>query len=173
MGKFYFGEQNANIYIPQGGEEYAIVCSDRQGEMPLCFKTRENGSYTITVNPKGVAFGYLHLIDNMTGANIDLLATPSYTFTARNDDYASRFKLVFNTLGGGSENEDFAFISNGNLIVNGEGTLQVIDIIGRTLFTKELSTFNSSLSTLNFTPGIYVLQLINGEQVRTQKIVIP
>ena len=172
LGKFYFGEQNGNIYIPQGGEEYAIVCSDRQGEMPLCFKARENGSYTITVNPEGVTFDYLHLIDNMTGANIDLLATPSYTFTARNDDYASRFKLVFNTLGGGSENEDFAFISNGNLIVNGEGTLQVIDIIGRTLFTKELSTFNSSLSTLNFTPGIYVLQLINGEQVRTQKIAV-
>ena len=170
LGKFYFGEQNGNIYIPQGGEEYAIVCSDRQGEMPVCFKARENGSYTITVNPEGVTFGYLHLIDNMTGVDVDLLQTPEYTFTTKTTDYESRFKLVFNA--NGNDNENFAFISNGNLIVNGEGTLQVIDIIGRTLFTKELSTFNSSLSTLNFTPGVYVLQLINGERVRTQKIVM-
>ena len=53
---------------------------------------------------------YLHLIDNMTGADVDLLSpegviagedpqspTPSYTFTAKTTDYESRFKLVFST----------------------------------------------------------------------------
>ena len=44
--------------------------------------------------------------------------------------------------------------------------------MGRQLFSKELSTFNSQLSTLNYTPGVYVLRLINGDNVRTQKIVV-
>ena len=49
-----------------------------------------------------------------------MLQTPSYTFSARNDDYASRFKLVFKALGNSSETEeDFAFISNGEIIING------------------------------------------------------
>ena len=62
LGKFYFGEQSANIYLPQGGEAYAIAYSDKQGEMPLNFKAKENGTYTLTVNPEGVEVGYLHLI---------------------------------------------------------------------------------------------------------------
>lgn len=33
----------------------------------------------------------------LTGADIDLLQTPSYTFEAKADDSASRFKLVFAT----------------------------------------------------------------------------
>jgi hypothetical protein len=174
LGKFYFGEQDANIYIPQGNEDYAIAYSNGQGEMPLCFKARENGEYTLTVSaPLTSNLSTLTLIDNLTGANVDLLQTPSYTFTARNDDYASRFKLVFNAQQGGAEvDDDFAFISNGEIIVNGTGTLQIIDALGRELVRRDLSTLNSHLSTLTYKPGVYVLRLINGDQVKTQKMVI-
>jgi hypothetical protein len=174
LGKFYFGEQDANIYIPQGNEDYAIAYSNGQGEMPLCFKARENGEYTLTVSaPLTSNLSTLTLIDNLTGANVDLLQTPSYTFTARNDDYASRFKLVFNAQQGGEEaDDDFAFISNGEIIVNGTGTLQIIDALGRELVRRDLSTLNSHLSTLTYKPGVYVLRLINGDQVKTQKMVI-
>ncbi len=97
----------------------------------------------------------------------------SYTFTAKTTDYESRFKLVFSICeDANGDNEAFAFISNGNIIVNGEGTLQIFDILGHQLFTKQLSTLNSQLSTLNYTPGIYVLRLIDRGKVRTQKIVI-
>ncbi|MBR7023106.1 MAG: T9SS type A sorting domain-containing protein, partial [Bacteroidales bacterium] len=61
---------------------------------------------------------------------------------------------------------------NGNIIINGTGTLQIIDILGKELERKELSTLNSQLSTLNFVPGVYVLRLVGGDSVRTQKIVI-
>ena len=181
LGKFYFGTQNANIYIPQGQEEYAIASSNGQGEMPVNFRAKENGTYTISVNPEGVEMNYLHLIDNMTGADVDLLATNggdakhcvSYTFTAKTTDYESRFKLVFSADEDVCEpNEAFAFISNGNIIVNGEGTLQIFDILGHQLFTKQLSTLNSQLSTLNYKSGVYVLRLIDGDTIRTQKIVI-
>ena len=173
LGKFYFGTQNANIYIPQGQEEYAIASSNSQGEMPVNFRAKENGTYTISVNPEGVEMNYLHLIDNMTGADVDLLTSPNYTFTAKTTDYESRFKLVFSADEDVCEpNEAFAFISNGNIIVNGEGTLQVFDILGHQLITKQLSTLNSKLSTLNYKSGVYVLRLIDGDTIRTQKIVI-
>ena len=183
LSKFYFGTQNANIYIPQGNEEYAIAYSNGQGEMPLNFKAKENGTYTISVNPEGVEMDYLHLIDNMTGADIDLLAAnggdainrvSTYTFEAKTTDYESRFRLVFaadEAVCGPSE--EFAFIdASGNIIVNGEGTLQVFDVLGHQLVTKQLSTLNSQHSTLNYKSGVYVLRLINGDDVKTQKMVI-
>ena len=71
------------------------------------------------------------------------------------------------------DNETFAFIdASGNIIVNGEGTLQVFDVLGHQLVTKQLSTLNSQLSTLNYKSGVYVLRLINGDDVKTQKMVI-
>ena len=171
LAKYIFKEKNAKLYFTLDGEDYAIVNSDTHGEIPVNFKGK-NGEYTITVNPENVELSYFHLIDNLTGANTDLLQTPSYTFTARSDDYASRFKLVFNANHNQNNNEDFAFISNGEIIVNGEGTLQVIDAFGRILFTQENSPLTSHLSTLTFKPGVYVLRLINGENDKTQKIVI-
>ena len=107
-------------------------------------------------------------------ADIDLLQTPSYTFEAKTTNYESRFKLVFsaNNNDNDIEDENFAFISNGNLIINGTGTLQVFDILGHELFRNELPTANSQLPTANFPAGVYVLRLINGHDVKTQKIVV-
>ena len=184
LGKYYFGEQNANIYIPQGGKDYAIasVSDGRDGvhtvstnEIPVNFKATENGSYTITVAPEGVEMAYLHLIDNRTGADVDLLASPEYIFTAKTTDYESRFKLVFvanNEDGASAGSGTFAFYSNGNWIVLNEGraTLQVIDVTGRILSSE---TVNGNVSkAINATPGVYVLRLVNGEDVKTQKIVV-
>ena len=78
--------------------------------------------------------------------------------------------------------DDFAFISNDELIVNGTGTLQIFDVLGHELFRKELSTFHFTshsvgepfgvpLSTSIFPTGVYVLRLINGDKVKTQKII--
>lgn len=170
LGKYYFGEQSANLYIPQDHEEYAIVFCDNQGEMPLNIVAWENGEYTLTINPVGLGMNYLHLLDNLTGADIDLLASPSYTFSARNDDYAARFKLAFCAQSGNTEDYgDFAYISNGNIIINGEGTVLMSDVNGRIIVRKKGI---HSISTKNMTSGVYILRLIDGEKVRNQKIII-
>ena len=177
LPKFRFGAPRASISIPQGNEEYAIVSAGAQGELPLNFKTKENGEYTLTVsetaNCQLPIANYLHLIDNLTGADIDLLQTPSYTFAARNDDYPSRFKLVFSTSSNDADDDNFAFISNGDIIITeGDGTLQIFDILGKNIFTREITTVNCQLPTANLTPGVYLLRLIKGKDVKTQKIVI-
>ena len=171
LPKFRFGD-NAQIYLLQNNEDYAVANAETAGEMPVNFKATRNGEYTLTVNPENVEMEYLHLIDNLTGNDVDLLATPSYTFSAMADDYASRFRLVFSANNNNLNNDDnFAFISNGQLVVNSEGTLQVFDALGRQLYVKELSTANYQLPIVT-SPGVYVLCLINGENVKTQKIVI-
>ncbi len=168
LEKFVFNADLAKLYIPQDGKDYAITNAERQGEMPLNFEATENGEYTIAVNPENMEMGYLHLVDNLTGADVDLLASPSYTFQAKTTDYESRFKLVF-AVGSSTDSDTFAFISNGNIIVNGEGTLQMMDVTGRVVWVGDAI---NRVSTSGMPAGVYVLRLINGNDVKTQKIII-
>jgi len=174
LGKFDFNKDNAKLYIPQGNEDYAIAYAEKQGEMPLNFETNVNGNYTITINPENVEMDYLHLIDNMTGKDVDLLATPSYTFESKTSDYASRFRLVFSASGdtNNEDEESFAFVSNGNIIVTGDyanAMLQIVDMLGHVVVNTNVAHI---VSTDGIASGVYVLQLIIGNDIKTQKIVV-
>ena len=173
LPKFQINRSSTKVYIPQDNNDYAVVNAERAGEMPVNFKAKENGTYTLSLSSEEVACDYLHLIDNMTGADVNLLQSPNYTFEAKTTDYESRFKLVFSTqVPEPVEGPDqpFAFISNGELIVNGEGMLQVIDMTGRIIINRDGV---HTVSTNGMTPGVYVLRLINDEIMKTQKIVLP
>ena len=167
LSKFQLFDNSTKLCIVENGKEFAIANAEAQGEMPVNFKAATNGTYTISVNTENVSMGYLHLIDNLTGNNVDLLATPSYTFNATTTDYASRFKLVFST--NDTDSDDFAFISDGSIILNGQGNVQVFDITGRMI-----SSHNdvNSITTNGMAAGVYMLRLVNGDVVKTQKIVV-
>ncbi|MCR5658404.1 MAG: fibronectin type III domain-containing protein [Bacteroidales bacterium] len=160
---------NSKVYMPVDGNDCAVVYTENQGEQPVSFKAEENGTYTLSITTEDVNFGYLHLIDNMTGNDVDLLSTPSYTFEARTTDYTSRFKLVFAT---GNADDNFAFYSNGSFVINNEGnaTLQVIDINGRILSTENINGCTNV--NFNAAPGVYMLRLVNGDNVKVQKVVV-
>ena len=165
-----FGERT-KLYIPVEGQDYAIVNAEEMGEMPVSFKAENNGNYTLSVNAEEVSFAYLHLIDNMTGNDVDLLQTPSYSFEAKTTDYESRFKLVFAT-GDNSNDDNFAFYSNGSFVINNEGNaeLQVIDIMGR--IVKSESINGCANVSVNGAAGVYMLRLVNGDNVKVQKVVV-
>ena len=176
LKKLTLRENGTKIFAMHNNQEMAVVPIEGN-EQAICFKTSKNGTYTISVHPEGVEMSYLHLIDNMTGADVDLLASnggdamnrvSTYTFEAKTTDYACRFKLVF-VCGDANDDNDLAFISNGNIIVNGEGVLQVIDMMGRVIASRDAARH---VSTSEMMPGVYVLRLINGDNVKTQKIVI-
>ena len=142
--------------------------------MPLNFKAATNGEYTIAVSPENVELGYLHLIDNLTGTDVDLLQTPEYTFDARTSEYASRFRIVFSAKGtNGDDNGNFAFFdAAGDLVITDAtigATLQIIDVMGRVIRSIDAAR---NISTKDMTAGIYMLRLFNGNNVKTQKIVI-
>ncbi len=167
LSKFQLFDNSTKLCIVENGKEFAIANAEAQGEMPVNFKAATNGTYTISINTENVEMNYLHLIDNMTGDDVDLLATPSYTFNATTTDYASRFKLVFST--NDTDSDDFAFISDGSIILNGQGNVQVFDITGRMI-----SSHNdvNSITTNGMAAGVYMLRLVNGSDVKTQKIVV-
>ena len=54
--------------------------------------------------------------------------------------------------------------------VHAQATLQVIDVNGRILSSE---TINGCVSkSINATSGVYMLRLINGDNVKVQKIVV-
>ena len=171
LPKFQLNKNHTKVYISMDGEDYAVVRGEEMGEMPVSFKAENNGSYTLTVNTEELDMNYLHLIDNMTGNDIDLLQTPSYSFEAKTTDYESRFKLVFAT-GDNSNDDNFAFYSNGSFVINNEGnaTLQVIDIMGR--IVKSESINGCANVNVNGAAGVYMLRLVNGDNVKVQKVVV-
>lgn len=170
--KLSLRDNRTKVFATRDNEELAIVvCND--DEQTVNFKAAKNGTYTISVTLKDVEADYLHLIDNLTGNDVDLMATPTYSFEAKTTDYASRFRLVFSpeAIENGSD-ESFAFIANDEFIIANEGTatLQVIDLTGRILSTE---TINGSFNKpINMSKGVYMLRLINGNDVKTQKIVV-
>ena len=175
LEKFMLNANGTKLYFTENNKDYAIVRSNNEGEMPVNFKASANGTYTLSVNPENVEMNYLHLIDNMTGADVDLLATPSYSFEAKTSDYASRFRLVFSANdedGASTGSAAFAYYNGSEWMINnqGEATLQVIDMMGRVLSSETLN--GNATINVNETAGIYMLRLVNGENVRTPKVVV-
>ncbi len=173
LPKFQLNPNHTKVYIPMEGKDFAVVSSEGVGEMPVNFKAEKNGIYTLSLSTKEVNFAYLHLIDNMTGNDVNLLETPSYSFNAKTTDYASRFRLVFAT-STSVDGDSFGFINGmGNLCIfgiDGEATVQVIDVLGHVLSSE---TFSGSYETkLNVAPGTYMFRLIQGSDVKVQKMVI-
>lgn len=174
LEKFSFGD-NAQLYIPEGACKYAIAVSECFGEMPVNFKPSENGSYTLTVNPADVEMNYLHLIDNMTGADVDLLQTPSYSFAASTSDYESRFRLVFDAKkeNGTTDTGYFAYYADGEIrlvesqYIDSHSQLQIIDMMGRIVKQGDAVY---RVPTDGLAAGLYVLCLVNAKETRSQKI---
>lgn len=175
LNKFSMRSNGTRLFISQGHQDYAVVYSDKEGEVPVNFQTCKNGTYTISVNTEDVEMRYLHLIDNLTGADVDLLVDPSYTFTAKTTDYLSRFRLVFSSFSEDTDGDGdtFAFIdASGNIVFTGDvdgATLQVIDMMGRVIVCRDGV---HTVSTNGMTSGMYVLRLTNGNEVKTQKMVV-
>ena len=170
--KYNLRENTSKLYIPQNGQAFAVAFTDGESEMPLNFKASNDGVYTLNFEIENLELNYLHLIDNITGNDVNLLTMPSYSFEANTTDYDSRFKLLFAPIcnDADGDNETFAFINDGNIIINnaGDASLQIVDMMGRVVLEEAIN----HVSTSEMAPGVYVLRLINGEKVKTQKIVI-
>lgn len=164
MPKFTLRDDDTKVYIPMGDKDYAIVSSNGQGSMPVNFKAKEMGMYTISVETEGIDLSYLHLIDRLTGEDVNLLLDNKYSFIASNSDTESRFILSFNENGINANNETFAFQNGSDIIVNGEGELQIFDVMGRMV----KNTTINGVEAIAMPQGVYIFKL-NGN---VQKIVV-
>jgi len=162
---------STEVYVMNDGDDYAAArVEELAGAMPVNFKAITDGEYTITVNAKNIEASTLILFDDFTGESIDLLENPCYTFKAETTDAENRFKLIFDFNYNGVEDnftsEIFVYQNGDELIVNGEGTLQVFDVLGRIVMSQNVSgveRINKPEQT-----GVYIF-VMNGH---TQKMVI-
>ncbi len=166
-------EKGSRIALWQEGQGFAVAYTNGQDEMPLNFKAAQNGTYSISIEANSFDLDYLHLVDNLTGNDVDLLVTPRYTFEAKASDYASRFRLLFAP----AEEievatEGFAFFADGHLHVFNQGNarLQLIDMTGHILFAETLQ--GSLDKALDLVPGVYVVRLVSEKDTRSMKIVV-
>ena len=145
---------------------YAIANLNEGTEsFPMSFSGQ--GSYTLTVSGNTDVTGYLHLVDRLTGRDIDLLSTPSYSFTG--SPVSDRFIVKLTPdANEGSSTTRFAIFDGNSLIVNGEGTLEVYDVMGRRLMSAEVTGSEYRIPGSDLHTGVYVLRM-NGN---SQKIVI-
>ena len=167
LHKMTLSDNSSIVYVMNNGNDYAAATIDAlEGSMPVCFKANALGSYTITIEAIDINADYLHLIDNFTGEDINLLLEPSYSFIASNGDRAERFTLVFRSNGSeGTTNDIFAFQNGSDIVVNGEGELQVFDVTGRMVATQHVN----GVQTVNVpSQGVFIFKL----NEKTQKIVV-
>jgi len=173
MEKYTLDPDNTQISLRQNGQDFAVAYTNGQDEMQLNFKAKRDGIYTLSIELGSLDLGYLHLIDNLTGNEINLLETPSYTFQATTSDYASRFRLLFAPVEEtDSIANDFAFFADSHLHVfnQGKASLQLIDMMGHILLTE---TIQGNLDkALDLVPGVYVVRLISEKTESSMKFLV-
>ena len=158
------------LYIPQNGERYAIaMMSDNTEMFALNFKAATMGRYTLSYKAEG-EFSYLHVIDRLTGDDVDMLLEGEYSFTASPKDNESRFivRLAYKPDYSNEGNEMFVYQNGDEILVSGEGELQVFDATGRLVRNMSI---NGAKSLNISTQGMYIFRLV-GNEVKTQKIVV-
>ena len=168
------GGRQPSLYLLRDSRRYAMLVGNGAACIDLGFEAQGQGEHTLTAATDGLGLDYLHLVDHKTGADVDLLAQPAYTFTSASNDYPSRFQLRFAPEGEAvNETGDFACLSNGQLMVQCEGKaiLQVIDMLGRVVASQPVDGYESIAVSLE-TSGVYVLRLVADTQVKVQKIVV-
>ena len=155
------------LSIPVFGNDYAIALLGQEAEQfDMAFGGAE-GTYTLIADNQ-LSLPYLHLIDRATGRDIDLLRERAYTFSHNGATQGeARFQVKLSPDGELADGT-FAFQTVSEVIVRGEGLLQVFDAVGRRLFSQEVNA-QTTLAKAQFpATGVYVLKL----NEKAQKIVV-
>ncbi len=172
------GLRNANFQIAASlqGHRYSLLFTpENTDKVPVHFTTEENGTFTLTWNTQNGNFTSLLLVDNKTGNITDMLTSDHYTFNASTNDYASRFYLTY-ACTGVEENNDgdgsFVFFDGSQWVVDGQGFMDVVDMLGRTVYTERLVNEHNRVNLNGVVPGVYLMRVSDGKNTMVQKIVV-
>ena len=166
-----------DLYARFDNESYGLLFTPEGTErVPVFFKTPTSGTYTLSWEKYNGTFSRMRLIDNITGTDYDMLTHDHYTFQAYNTDFAARFYIVFSVTGV-DENDDndspLAYFNGEGWVVEGEGKLELVDMLGHVLYANNLSGERTIVHFDDFAAGMYMLRLVNSNTVlKAQKIVL-
>lgn len=168
---FSLNESAPSLYINKGVGSYSVVYVDDEESLPLNF---EGGfaEYTISLSECGDSFDAIILEDKLTGEKVNL-QTESYTFIHSGNSNAERFVLKIAQSSQPEAQSNFAYINNGEIIINdinGNAHIEIYDLMGRRVY--ENADAVSNVSTYGYSSGVYIIQKIDDKGIKTQKIVI-
>ncbi|NTW33470.1 MAG: T9SS type A sorting domain-containing protein [Bacteroidetes bacterium] len=150
--------------------------------IPLGFSTPVSGTFTFSATNMNDfdATVSVYLEDVQISTIQDLRETSAYTFTSEIANNATRFKLHF-ILGSATGISDITsdaitvYTSNNKVYANnpvsGKGTIEVYDIVGKLIVSKE-ATQGMNVISLNVNNGIYLIKVTNGNQAISKKVFI-
>ena len=158
------------LYIQHNGEDFAIAnIGEDVRAFNLNFHATTMGKYILNISVDG-NFSYLHLIDKISGEDVDLLLDDEYSFVGTPSDRDNRFIVKFKYQSSASVDADvFAFLSGNDIVVEGDGELQIFDVTGRLVSTHYINGVETIRKPLR--NGMCILRLI-GETTKVQKIVV-
>ena len=162
------------VYVPVEGVNYAIaMMSQDVTEIPVSFKAATMGTYTIGVEAQDCEFSTMTLVDRLTGVETNLLME-DYTFMATTNDNAARFIIRLSENANTNSSDSFVFINNDELVFNnvdGNAIVKIYDMLGRPV--AEYNVYESArISTSAFQGGAYIIQMLDENNVKVQKIII-
>ena len=169
---------NFDLYARYGQQDYKLLFTPiGEQRVAVFFKTREDGNFTFTWDTQNGKFDQMTLIDNITGAEYDMLTRNSYTFEGRATDFAARFYIVFNAPKpddpSTEEHDNFAYFNGSGWVIEGHGQLELIDMTGRVLSSQLVSGQQTTVHYEQYAAGTYLLRLVkNNKDIKTQKIVL-
>lgn len=162
----HMNEDVPMVYININKEDFAIATlNDEVKQFNLNFEAKTTGRYTLKVEKTG-AYRYLHLIDKVAEKDINLLEENEYSFIGSPADSKDRFIVRLENTAD-AENPVFAYQNGSDIVVCGEGELQVFDVMGRLIAQKHVNGVET-MCTSSLKTGVYVFRLND----MTQKIVI-
>ncbi|MDR0799619.1 MAG: T9SS type A sorting domain-containing protein [Dysgonamonadaceae bacterium] len=172
------------IYSAYKGVDYAInAIPDTETMIPLAYQVYSAGNYTIRLEASSLNVSKLLLIDKQNNSASDLLAVPSYQFTAAGtQNNTGRFELQFELFGANAPTSA-ASVAAGKITVGSDNrqlilhglealsTVSLYDLAGKKIaaFTK---VDNNQPLLLNQLTGVYVVKIENNSQAETAKIAL-
>ena len=163
-----FNKDVAEIYVKEEGKRYGIMNVETDvEEIELYFSVKRMGEYTINAITEG-EFQNVILVDKHTGVETDL-TTSHYTFKALSSDHPDRFII---RMGNEVKNDNFVYQSGDELIINAEGSVQIIDIMGRIVYSSDIVNETHRVNTSSFDNAAYIVRILNTNEIKTQKVVI-
>lgn len=152
-----------------------MVYIDDEKSLPLNFEAESMSMFTISLSEAGNDFTQIYLEDRLTGEKVNLL-TDSYSFLHSNSNTKERFVLTMAHSSQLTAHSQFAYISNGELIItgiSGDATINIYDIMGRDAINRvRTNDAEYRVRTDGFISGVYIIQKIDDKGINTQKILL-
>lgn len=170
-----FNENIANIYLLQDEKMYGInTYQEDIKEIPIYFDAKEMGNYTISIEADG-KFDYVHLVDKMTGEDVDMLLEKEYSFMARDNDNPGRFVLKLTADNSDTDlSERFVYVNDDELIffgVDDDAQINIYDVTGRSIMNLNCDA-NSRVNVEALNSGMYIIHSLDNHGIRVQKVVL-